>query len=165
MTLEQKILGGYVIIATGLLVYFLYPKAKPVSKILPLNDVEQIIVDPVKHELIITTPKGQVTKTLPDRQSIIDVQKDGTVKISSAQFGFEEKPFLGLQASNHFRFMAGSDQFFYKKLDFGLAIGVQPNLASIVGIGQISYNVYNNTRIGVTFDTDRHVGIGITVRL
>jgi len=167
MTWTQKVLTLYVLISAVIIAWLLYPKTKAITGpvVLPPGTTEQVLIDPIKHTLIVRTQTSTHTQTLPDRLSVVDVHSDGSIKITAAQYGFEERPFIGLQTSNHFRFMAGSDQFFYKKLDLGLAIGVQPNLSSLVGIVQLSYNAYNNTRLGITYDTDQHVGIGLTVRL
>src|ERR1700690_986871 len=113
------------ILSVLLLSVFLYGrcnKAKPVVKPLPLEDKEQIVIDPVKHKLIVITPSGPKVSTLPDRESTIDIKKDGTIKVTSSQLGIEARPFAGIFYSNGLRYGAGVDGFYFKKLDIGIGL-------------------------------------------
>jgi hypothetical protein len=141
-------------------------RGKPtVPNVLPPNDKEQIIVDPVKHTLIIVRPGGNETVTLPDRPSVIDIRKDGSVSVTSKQFGFEHRFFLGLDGSDAIRGMAGMDFGYWKKLDLGVGVMGQFGNYTPRVFAMVSYNVYSNCRVGVTIDNTQHVGIGLTVRL
>jgi len=158
------------IIVTALLAAFLYGRcAKPKTTgpgILPKDDKEQIIVDPDHNSLIIRRPmKPDQHLTLPDRPSTFDIKNDGTVKVTSAQMGWEEHPFIGGMISDQFRFAAGSDLFFYKKLDLGLGIGINRFGGSFVGLAKVSYNVWSNTQISMTYDTGKHIGAMLSVRI
>lgn len=158
------------ILVSGLLVAFLYGRcAKPKTTspgILPKDDTERITVNPETHKLIIQRP-GQKpqTLTLPDQTSTFDVKQNGTVKVSSKQFGFEEHPFVGYAVSDIGRFVAGSDLTYYKKLDLGLGLGIQKDLGSFIGFAKISYNVWSNVSLGLSIDNQKHIGGILTVRL
>jgi len=160
-------------VLTVLLGVFLYGRcSRPItssaqkpSAVLPLADKEQIIIDPVKHQLIsLTQGSKPVTLTLPDRRSTIDILKDGTVKINSPQFGYEHSPFVGVFYSNALRYGAGVDGLYFKKLDLGIG-GAGGAGCTSVAIAQVSYTVYDNVRLGITYDTSRHLGVGLTVRI
>lgn len=166
----MKLRYKFGIIASGLLIAFLYGRcAKPKSAnpgVLPKDDTEQITVNPETHKLIITRPgQKSITETLPDRTSTFDVKQNGTVKISSKQFGFEEHPFIGYSVADIGRFMAGSDMVYYKRLDLGLGLGFQKDLGSFVGLAKISYNAWSNISFGVSIDNQKHIGGILTVRL
>src|ERR1700753_4198345 len=70
---------------------------------LPKNDNEQIAVDPRAQTIVIKRQGGETVTHLPDRQSVIDVRKDGTVKVTAAQYGLEMRPFVGLNYSDDVR--------------------------------------------------------------
>lgn len=134
--------------------------------VLPQNDKEQIVVDPKKHQLIIRNSDGKSTiTTLPDKTSVIDIRKDGSVKVTASQYGFEVAPYIGMNQSNIFRFMAGSDIFYWKRLDVGLGLAMQKDLTSFVFCGKLSYTLWSNTQIGFTVDNKKNIGVALTVRL
>jgi hypothetical protein len=139
-------------------------KHPQVAPVLPVNDKEQIIVDPVKHQLIIVRPGKTTVTTLPDRRSTIDVKKDGSVSVTAPQFGFEHAPFVGAFYSNRLRFGAGLDGLYFKKLDLGLGVAGGSSTNTVLFL-QMSYGLWDNLRIGATYDHQQHVGIGITVRI
>lgn len=137
----------------------------PSVAVLPKEDKEQLIIDPSHHSLIIVRSTGNETLTLPDRQSVIDIRKDGTVSITSPQYGWEHRLFLGVHVSNTFRVCAGMDAFYFKKLDIGLGVAEQLGPHAPVVFAQVGYNVYGNCRIGVVYGSDRLIGGTLTVRL
>ena len=170
MTLRYKLLAVLIILVS----VFLYgrcsrpnaPQGKPNSPaVLPPNDLEEIIVDPVKHTLIVVKPTGNQTMTLPDHQSVIDFHKDGSVKITSPQSGLEHRFFFGIQGSNMFLVAAGMDGAYFKKLDVGLGVADGFGEHTPIVFAQVSYNFYSNCRIGLTYGMDRLIGGSITVRL
>src|ERR1700722_13116360 len=70
------------------------PRAVPkVPTVLPTSDLEQIRVDPSNHTIVIQNRTSTKTETLPNRPSVIDVLKDGSVKVTAAQSGFEHGVF------------------------------------------------------------------------
>ena len=153
-----------------LLIAFLYGKIDKKGPkgiaVLPKNDTEQISFNPATHQLIILGPGNKKTvETLPDRTSKIDVHKDGSVSVTSPQFGFEERPFIGVMVSDQFRFVAGSDLVYYKRLDLGVGVGVNRFGGSFTGIAKVSYNIWSNISVGMSYDTAQHIGVGLTVRL
>lgn len=137
----------------------------PPVTVLPKGDREQIIVDPVKHSLIIVRPTGNETISLPDRPTMIDVKTDNTVQVTSPQWGFENRPFVGAIVSDRFRVGAGVDFLYFKRFDLGAGAASAVNKLDVVGFGALSYNVYSNCRVGITYDTGRRVGAVITVRI
>lgn len=137
---------------------------KPAT-VLPKNDTEQIIVDPVHHSLVIVKPSGKRVLTLPDRQSTIDIRTDGTVNVTSLQWGLEHGFFFGVQGSDAFRIAAGMDGFYYKKLDLGIGLADQIGGHAPIIFAKLSYNFYDNMQVGVTYGNDRLIGGSITVRL
>lgn len=133
--------------------------------VLPQNDKEQILIDPVKHSLIIVKPTGNETLTLPDHQSTIDIHKDGTVSVTSPQYGLEHRLFLGVQGSDKFRLAAGMDAYYFKKLDLGLGIGAQIGPHDPIAFVKVSYSFYDNCQVGITYGTDRLIGGILTLRV
>jgi hypothetical protein len=159
---------------SGLLVLFAFYKGCQYGKpklptVLPVNDKEQIIIDPVKHQLIILRPGGDTITTLPDRRSVIDIKKDGSVIVTAKQMGFETRPFIGLGLGSGFRGYVGADLFFFKKLDVGLgAVTPQLNKPELTDTRAglfVSYIVYDNTRATLGFDTSKTVHLLISVRI
>jgi hypothetical protein len=135
------------------------------SVILPSDDSEQISVNPLTHQLIIIGPDNKKTvETLPDRVSTIDIRKNGSVSVTSPQFGLEHEPFIGTFYSNGLRFGAGLDGLYYKKLDLGLGFAGGSGLTSVVFV-QLSYTVWDNVKLGLILDHEQHFGVGISVRL
>lgn len=140
--------------------------------VLPANDLEQIHVDPSTHRLIITTPTSTRTLTLPDRQSTIDIHKDGTVGITSPQVGFETHPFVGLGYGQGTRVYLGADLGYWKKADVGLGVA-SPNLLDNTNqnfndfrFGLFgSYTVYSNTRLTLGLDNQKAVHFLLSVRI
>jgi hypothetical protein len=137
------------------------PKA-PV--VLPKNDVEQIVVNPANHTLTVINTSGHKTVTLPDRASTIDVLKNGQIKVTSKQFGFEHHPFVYTGYSDALRFGIGLDGVYWKRLDLGLGVAGASRYNTVV-FAQLSYNFWSNVRIGLTYDHTQHIGASISVRL
>jgi hypothetical protein len=164
MCLRYKI-GGVVAVLLGVFLYGRYGRPKPVvPNILPPGDTEQIIVDPVHHNLIITTPQGTQTISLPDHPSVIDVHHDGTVKVTSPQYGFQIRPFAGVYYSDALRFGGGVDLGYWKRLDLGIGLagGASAHTAAFT---QLTYNVWDNVGVSLTYDHMGHIGGGITLRI
>lgn len=159
---------GLVLLALYLFMRIRYGKPSvataPVT-VLPKEDKEQILIDPVKHTLIIVKPTGNETLTLPDHPSTVDIRKDGTVKITSPQWGLERRFFFGAQGSSAFRLAAGLDGAYFKKLDVGIGVANAIGAKTPIVFGKLSYNFYDNMQIGITYGTDRLIGGAITVRL
>ena len=140
------------------------PSVPKAAAVLPVEDKEQIKVDPVKHTITIQTPTGTKTVTLPDKVSTIDIRKDGTVKVTSPQFGFQLRPFAGAYYSDALRFGAGADLGYWKRLDLGLGIAGGSSAHTVV-FAQLSYNVWDNLGASLTYDHLGHIGGGITIRI
>jgi hypothetical protein len=131
---------------------------------LPAQDKEQIIVNPENHTLTIVTPTKTTIETLPDRKSTIDIGKDDSVTIHAPQFGLEVRPFGGVFYSNSLRWGAGIQGAYFKKLDLGLGIAGAARTDTVV-FAQLSYNVVGSLQLGLTYDNQKHVGAGITLRI
>jgi len=166
MKLRYKLLA-FVVMMSGL---WLLVKTHPngiintAPPVLPPADKEQILINPVKHTITIVTAAGHKTLTLPDRLSTIDVLKNGNVSVTSPQFGLEHAPFVGATFADKLRFGAGLDGLYWKRLDLGLGAAGGSG-ASTVMFAVLSYNVWDNMRLGITYDHQQHVGVGITVRI
>ena len=136
----------------------------PVKVTLPMEDTEQILVNPVKHTITIVKPSSSITTTLPERTSTIDIHKDGTVKVTAMQFGYEVRPFVGVTYTDGLRFGGGADLYYFKRLDLGVgaswASGIKGN-----AFAKISYNVFDNLSLGLIYDNNQHIGGCITVRI
>lgn len=141
------------------------PTAPNPAAVLPKEDKEQILVDPVNHTLIIVKPTGNDILTLPDHPSTIDIRKDGTVKVTSPQFGWEHRFFFGIQGSRDARLAVGMDAYYFKRLDIGIGVADQLGQHTPILFPHISYNFWSNCRIGVEYGTDRYIGGTLTVRL
>lgn len=162
---------GCFLIMIGLLVFLFFRSCDRhkdkvnSSSVLSPDTAQKIVVNPAKHSLEVITPDKDTTLFLPDRPSSIEVNKTGEVKLSSPQFGTEFKFFFGIQASNAFRFGAGIDSLYYKRMDFGLGIANQVGMHTPVVFGKISYLIYDNLQVGVTYDSLSHGGLSLTVRI
>src|ERR1035438_10221296 len=155
--LRYKIVS-VLLILVGVFLYGRCSKQKsPV--VLPSSDVEQIRVDPITHKLIILTSKGTQTITLPDQVSTIDVRKDGTVKVTSPQFGLQFRPFVGMYYSDVLRFGAGADLVYWKRLDLGIGMAGGASLHT-VAFAQLTYCVWDNVGASLTYDHLGHIGGG-----
>lgn len=133
--------------------------------VLPKYDKEQIIIDPIKHHLIIVTPTSHQVLSLPDHPSTIDIRKDGTVKVTSSQFGFEHRLFVGAYGSDRLRVAVGLDAAYFKRLDLGFGVAQALSSSTPVVFGQVSYSVWSNCRVGLAYGTNRFIGGTLTVRL
>lgn len=175
MKLRYKLIGLGILLALEALLLKGCPNGivkRPSGPIvLPPGTTEQVVIDPVKHQLIITTPKGTTTQTLPDRRSTFDVTTNGTVKVSAAQFGYEARPYLGIGAEGGLRAYLGCDLFYFKKLDIGLGIGLPPfqrsnwQISDIRPLLNVGYNLWSNTSLNVGLDTSKNVHVFLTVRI
>ncbi len=133
--------------------------------VLPVNDIEQIRVDPSTHQLIILTNKGTQTVTLPDRISTIDVHKDGTVQVTSPQFGFEHHLFIGLVGSEHVRLGVGVDGLYWKKLDVGIGIADQMGAYTPIAFAKVTWNIKGNLQAGLVYQSNNYIGGILSVRI
>lgn len=135
------------------------------TAILPANDKEQLIVDPHTHSLIVKQPGHTTATSLPNRPTVIDVHKDGSVTVTSRQYGPEFAPFLGLYFSERQRLAVGVDVFYYKKLDVGVGVAFNAQYIPPVVFGSLSYNVWSNCSVGIAYGSNRYLGGLLTVRL
>ena len=162
--LRYKI-AGVVALLLSVFLFGRCDRTKPVVPVvLPTDDTEQITVNPVTHSLIIVTPHGTQTVTLPDHPSVVDVHPNGTVTVTAPQYGFQARPFAGVYYSDALRFGAGVDLGYWKKLDLGVGIAGGAS-AHTVAFVQVSYNVWDNMSTGITYDHLGHVGGAVTIRI
>lgn len=91
------------------------------------NEKEKVIVDPFRKHLTVVTPTYTKVLDLPDRPSSITVMKDNSVKVTAPQYGTELMPFLAVSYDLiGGKIDGGFDLFYWKKLDFGGGIAVNP---------------------------------------
>lgn len=166
LKLRYKIGSGAVLLLTVFL-YGRCSKTKPInSNPLPQDDLVRITIDPDKHHVRIEQPKKKTIDTfLPDRQSTFEVKTDGTVKVSVSQWGFEHHFFFGVTGSDAFRLTGGLDLFYWKKGDIGVGVAGKVGNYTPVVFGKISYLVYNNVQLGLTYDNMQHIGGSLTLRI
>lgn len=150
--------------------YWMYKQAKgldnPPSTLLPKNDIVRITVDPDKHHLRIEQPNRKLVDTfLPDRASTFEVKTDGTLKVTSSQFGFERHFFLGVFGSEFLRFGGGLDFFYWKRIDVGIGAAINTTLNHPIAFGKIGYVIYDNVSLGIMYDSTQHVGAALTIRI
>lgn len=135
------------------------------SGLLPKEDLEQIHFNPVSHTITVTTLTGTKVLTLPDRDSIIDLNKDGSLRLTSPQFGIECHPFMSGLISNKFILGAGVDLVYYKKLDLGLGFGTTLRGTSPLLFAKLTYTLYGNLQAGAVYGTNNYIGGVLSVRL
>jgi hypothetical protein len=166
--LRYKI-GAILAVLLGIFLWGRYGKSPfgppGVNTILPANELEQLQIDPSKHRISILNSSGLKVLTLPDRNSTVDIYKNGSVKITSPQFGFEHHIFIGGMLSDVPRVGIGVDLGYWKRLDFGLGAADQIGPHVPVVFGKISYNFWSNMQGGVTYDNMKHAGLAVTVRI
>lgn len=132
---------------------------------LPKDDTEQIVVDPRNHTIIICRPSGDIVTHLPDKPTVIDIHKDGTVKVTAPQWGLEARPFIGFGYSDDVRFALGLDGLYWKRLDLGGGIQVTVRGRDPRAFIGLSYNVKDNLRIHLTVDHTKQVGVLLSLRI
>lgn len=147
------------------------PVSGPSAPILPKNDKEQIVVK--DNQVQITTPKG--TQTVDGtRGVIVDVKKDGTVKVTPKTHGWVLNPMLGFAGNNTgIKGTIGAEFYFYKKLDVLGGLGADKYIshtALFLGTGYTPENkFFHNTSfwIGGSIDVKatKSVIIGTSVRI
>lgn len=138
------------------------------STVLPPNAKEKIVVDPVKHEIDIIKPNGDVQKGyLPDRPTQIIENKDGTITVIDHKFGTEIKPYLGVGGAldSTPRVQLGLDLLYFHRFDLGLGVDSDPAKFSDTRTNlNLSYNFYSNTSLAVSIDNHHVPGLFIKVR-
>lgn len=136
-----------------------------VSPILKPTDKGKIIVDPIKRTITTITDKGTTVTSIPDRPVSITEDKNGKITVQSRIWGKELRPYLGVGYDGVGRAHVGADFFYYKKLDLGTGLGVnmaQPKDTTMNV--NLSYNVYSNTSIALSYDNRRNIGVFLKVR-
>jgi|SRR6185295_16089915 len=137
------------------------------STVLPKDDKEKIIIDPSNHRIDIITADGIKRETLPGmRPSSIEIKKDGSVVVTSPQWGFEHGVFVGGGFSNDgLRFGIGVDVFYYKLLDLGVsATDLTKDLEKPRISLCLSYTVWHETRISLGIDDHNSPNLFVTQR-
>ena len=133
--------------------------------VLPVNDSEQITVDPSTHQLIVLRPGKRIVETLPDRPSTIDIHKDGQVIVTSKQIGLEHHMFVGILGADHVRIGAGLDAFYYKKLDLGIGMADQVGMYTPIAFAKATYNIKGNMQVGIVYQSNQYIGGILSVRV
>lgn len=135
-----------------------YPSVPVPATVLPKDDKERITIDPIKRIVTRTTEKGTETFTLPDRTVTFDLKKTGEITVTAPQFGFERLPFAGASYSDKMRAGVGVDLVYWKKLDLNVGLSSSLNIHDFRVFVGVSYNVYHNIHLGLTFDNQKFVG-------
>ena len=133
--------------------------------VLPKDDAEQIVVDPRTHTIIIKRPTGTTVTHLPDVQSVIDIKKDGTVKVTAPQWGWERRAFVGAGYSDKLRLGLGVDGLYWKALDLGVGVQTDSGFKDARVFVGLSYTVKDNMRLTLTYDHKQTLGALVTLRI
>lgn len=178
ITLLKQDLAKYTVLAglLGLLLLglYLFVRAHLGSKLtneltsarvaLPQADSEQLLINPRDHTITIKQAGKTRTVSLPDKQTTIDVLKDGQVVVTAPQYGLEFRPFVGLGYSDDARFALGVDGFYWKKLDLGGGLQMNFHLAQPRAFLSLSYTLIDNLRVSATIDHKKQPGIFVSLR-
>lgn len=124
------------------------------NPVLGPNIKEKIIVNPLRHSLVIITAEGTKATTLPDRPSSIEILKDGKVVVHAPQWGWEAVPFIGIGWGGQLNDYIGVDGFYWKRMDVGTAFSFDRDL-KIKALGfplVLSYAVWHNTRLSIGYE-------------
>lgn len=132
---------------------------------LPNDDREQLIVDPRNHTIIIRRPSGDTVTHLPDKQTVIDVRKDGTTRVTSSQIGWELRPFVGMGYSNDAHIGVGVDGAYWKAVDLGAGVRWNFRMTDPRVFVAVSYNVKDNLRVSITIDHKKNPGLMLSIRI
>lgn len=126
---------------------------------------EKIIVDSSKHTIEVITKNSDKKTFLPDRPSSITEDNKGNLVVNSRVFGTEAKPYAGIGYDGHVRVHLGADWLYYKKLDLGTGLKLNPSELKDTRIDlNLSYNFWSNTSIALSYDNRREVGCFLKLR-
>lgn len=140
------------------------------NPVLGPDQKEKIIVDPEKHTITVIkkNPDGSTTENktyLPDHPTSITEDKNGKLTVESRKFGTEHRPYIGAGYSDAPRLYLGMDWFYYKKLDLGTGVGFNmEHLKDVRLEANVSYNIWNNTSLTVSYDNHKMVGGFVKLR-
>ncbi len=157
---KDKVLITTVVITTALGLAFGLYKCQRKRDTIISNPVlapgvkEKIIINPLRHSIVIVTPEGTKVTNLPDRPSSIEIFKDGKVKVMAPQWGYEAVPFIGIGYSNQLNDYIGLDVFYWKRLDLGTAFSFDRNL-KVKSLGfplVLSYTVWHRARLSLGYE-------------
>lgn len=157
---KDKVLYGVISITLAIgLAFGLYKCQRKrdtniISPLLGPNVKEKIIVNPLRHSLVIVTAEGTKVTTLPDRPSSIEILTTGVVRVTAPQWGYEITPFVGIGWSGQLNDYIGLDGFYWKRLDLGTAFSFDRDL-KIKSLGfplVLSYAVWHHTRLSIGYE-------------
>jgi hypothetical protein len=137
------------------------------SQLLAPNVEEKIIINPLHRTITIVKPGHTKTLDLPDRPTSIELMKNDGLRIVSPQYGVEARPFVGVGYNLRSGLVSiGTDVFYYKKLDLGLGLAVDPvKLQDTSIFFGMSCFVYSNTSVGIGLDNHVTPMLLLKVRL
>jgi hypothetical protein len=158
--LVALLLGGYF-----WLKHHILAAVTPAHVTLPAKDKELIHYNSNTHIITVTTAKG--TTSTYSRNPTVEIGKNGSVKVDAHTWGFEASPFMGLAYALHGGvILGGVDVFYFKRLDLGLGLAINPTLLQgsglFIGVG---YQVYDNMSMGVGLDNHQIPMLLLEVRL
>ena len=172
MRLRSKI-GAVAIVLAGIGIFFQFRSCDKKTDsgtsaiVLTKDESEAVIVDPRQHKITLVTKEHTKTFTLPDRPSRVSVLKEDGIKIVSPQYGTEFNPFLGVAYTLHGGvILGGLDLFYWKRLDVGMGLSVNPRFIQDTGVFLgFSYVTYSNTSVGLGLDNHVTPMVFVKVRL
>lgn len=119
----------------------------PPNVILPKNDSELIKYNENRHIITVTTAKGTIQAY--SRNPSVEIRKDGTVKVDDHQWGFEDRPYLGIGYSDVLRAYIGVNGVYLRRFDAGAAFGLASSSTKDFAqpVLTIGYNFWSHTSV------------------
>ncbi len=134
-------------------------KLPPIPGILKPDEVGQALINPSRHEITFVTRKGTSKHFLPDGPSKLTLKTDGSVVINIPTWGFQLRPFAGAVVSDRLKGEFGLDLIYWNKANVGLAAQGGPRNTPLTAAIHVSYLVWRNTFVGLSFDNQKSVGL------
>lgn len=126
-----------------------------------------VVVDPSQHRITLITKDYTKAFTLPARPSRVSLLTGDGIKITSPQYGTEFNPSLGVAYTLQGGvILAGLDLFYWKRLDIGMGLAVNPVKVQDTGVYVgFSYLAYSNTSVGLGLDNHTNPMLFVKVRI
>lgn len=136
------------------------------SPVLSPNTQEKIIVNSRKHEIVVITPRGTETTSLPPGRPVaITEDSHGKLTVQVRTWGTEFAPFAGVGFSDSFRPCLGVSVFYWHRLDLNLGVTTSVN-RPLVGRALLtgSVNLFSNTYFQAGIESNKSPYVGLFVR-
>jgi hypothetical protein len=129
------------------------------SPILQPDQKVKVIVDSHNHTIEVITPTSDKKGFLPEGPVDIIENKDNKIVFNRRVWGYEMYPFAAVGVDNKVRLHLGMDLFYVYRFDMGIGLGVNPsNYKDISPNLNISYNIWSNSSLGVSYNNHGAIG-------